>query len=145
MKLGELVKTAFAGALLAGISAPGVGETRMPEKQFAIAAEDIKPLAQGHGGAIASDRITVEGLPVRFMYREAPSNPQDSGWRFLSGTEDDAYMDDATNHGVYDVNTIANYDPTIIPYLDHPVGSVFEKLPDATEFTAVTDWGPPAN
>ena len=31
-------------------------------------------------------------------------------------------MDEASNHGVYDVNTIANYDPDIIPLLDAPVG-----------------------
>jgi len=26
------------------------------------------------------------------MYREAPDNPAESGWRFVSGYEDDAYM-----------------------------------------------------
>jgi len=78
---------------------------------------------------------------VRFMYREAnPKEELDGGWRFFSGTEDDAYMADLTNHGVYDVNTIANYDPTIIPFLDAPIGSVFEKLPGAEDFVPVSDW-----
>ena len=38
----------------------------------------------------------------------------------MSGLEDQDYMDEADNHGIYDVNTIANYDPTIIPLLDEP-------------------------
>lgn len=112
-------------------------------KVYRISKDDIRPLATGRGGCMASDRITIEGLPVGFMYRQQPRNPQDSGWAFLSGTEDDAYMNDVANHDIYDVNTIANYDPSIIPFLDAPVGSVFEKLPGARDFALVTDWAPP--
>jgi hypothetical protein len=86
-------------------------------------------LVAGYGGAIASDRITVDGERVGYMYRTAPHNDLDSGWAFLAGDETDAYMDDATNHGIYDVNTIANYDPEIIPLLDAPVGSAFSRGP----------------
>ncbi|KAG1080275.1 hypothetical protein G6F40_015953 [Rhizopus arrhizus] len=88
------------------------------EKKFKLTAEEIKPLVIGRGGCIATDRITVEGFPVRIMYREAPDNSVDSGWRFLSGFEDNAYMDDPKNHGAYDVNTIANFDSSIVPLLD---------------------------
>ena len=112
------------------------------EKQFKLKKEQIKPLAVGYGGCITSDKITVDGLPVRFMYKEKPHNAQDSGWRFLSGTESDEYMANSKNHSIYDVNTIANYDPSIIPFLNSPVGSVFEKVPGAKEFKVVTDWRP---
>lgn len=122
----------------------GGTETAMARKTFKLKAEEIQPLAQGHGGCIASDMITVRGKPVGFMYREiAPDNEMDSGWRFMSGLEDQDYMDDADNHGVYDVNTIANYDPTIIPFLDAPPGSVFERIPGAKNFRPVDDWQPP--
>lgn len=114
------------------------------KKAFKLAAGQIKPLATGHGGCIATDRITVDGYPVRFMYREAPDNRVDSGWRFMSGFEDDAYMDAPNNHGVYDINTIANYDPSIIPFLDAAVGSVFERRPEFEQFVAVHDWKPSA-
>jgi hypothetical protein len=112
-------------------------------KQFRLSKDEIKPLAEGHGACFATDRITVEGYPVRFMYREAPDFPVDSGWRFMSGSEDDAYMDEPGNHSIFDVNTIANYDPSIIPFLDAPEGSVFEKTPESERFLPVTDWEAP--
>jgi hypothetical protein len=107
------------------------------KKQFALAPSDIKPLAEGRGSCFASDRITVDGKPVGFMYRDPPSNDIDSGWTFLSGDETQEYLDDPGNLGLYDVNTIANYDPTIIRYLDAPVLSAFERQPGADEYVAV--------
>lgn len=98
-----------------------------PQKKFRLAADEIEDLANGYGACIASDYITVEGFAVAFMYREAADNEVDSGWRFLSGQETDEYMDNADNHGVYDVNTIANYDPDIVPLLLSPIGSAFER------------------
>lgn len=115
----------------------------MQKKRFKLSNSDIVSLANGFGGCIATDKITVDGLPVRLMYREEPAYAADSGWRFLAGLEDDEYMNDASNHGVYDVNTIANYDPSIIPHLDSEVGSVLEKLPGADGFEPVKDGGPP--
>ncbi len=111
-------------------------------KNFKLSAHEIMPLAKGHGACIATDKITVEGFPVRFMYREEPDFDVDSGWRFLSGLESPEYMDDADKHGVYDCNTIANYDPSIIPFLEAPIGSVFEKRAESDRFVEVTDWEP---
>jgi hypothetical protein len=111
-------------------------------KQFKLSADQIKPVAEGYGGCIATDKITVDGYPVRFMYREAPDNEFDSGWRFMSGFEDDAYMDDPDNLAIYDVNTIANYDPSIVPLLEAPEGSAFEKTSESERFLPVADWAP---
>src|SRR5260370_35799600 len=66
------------------------------------------------------------------MYREEPDSEFDSGWRFLSGLETDAYVDDLANVGLHDVNTIANYDPDVIPLLDAPPGSAFERDDDGS-------------
>ncbi len=41
---------------------------------------------------------------------------------------------------VYDVNTIANYDPKIIRYLERPVGSAFERETMEGEFSQVFDF-----
>jgi hypothetical protein len=97
------------------------------KKNFRLMAEQIAPLACGYGGCIATDMITVDGRKVGFMYREASTRPEDSGWRFLSGFESQEYMDDPSNHSVYDINTIANYDPDIIPLIENPKGSAFER------------------
>jgi hypothetical protein len=81
---------------------------------------------------MATDRITVDGAPVGWMYREKPIRDLDSGWRFFAGDEDDAYMSNLQRHDVYDVNTIVNYDPDILPFLDADVGSRFERGADGT-------------
>jgi hypothetical protein len=106
-------------------------------KKYALRADQIKRLVEDRGGCIATDMITVEGLKVGYMYRHEPHNDLDSGWVFTAGRESPAYMDETSNHGVYDVNTIANYDPDIIPFLDAPIGSAFERQGRAGRFVQV--------
>lgn len=99
---------------------------------------EIKELVPGMGGCIATDRIIVDGEKVNFMYRQKPDNDIDSGWNFFSGiNEDDDYINNPDNLGVYDVNTIANYDPSIIPFLDSPVNSTFERDQETKEWKPV--------
>ena len=106
---------------------PSEAETKSTNmtNRYKLSADQIRPLALGRGGAIASDRITVDGRLVGYMYRTKPHNSQDSGWAFLAGDESREYMDDPRNHNIYDVNTIANYDPAIIPLLDAPIGTAY--------------------
>lgn len=93
------------------------------------------------GACLATKRITVERLPVRWMYREKPDHADDSGWRFFSGVgEDDDYLSNPDNSGVHDVNTIANFDPSILPFLNASIGSAFERQDD--RWVKVTDWSP---
>ena len=99
----------------------------MPQKHFRLRADQIRPLAEGHGACFATDMITVSGQRVGFMYRERPDKPPDSGWRFFSGTETQEYVDDPQNTMLYDVNTIANYDPDIVPLLHTPFPVAFAR------------------
>jgi hypothetical protein len=112
-------------AMSVGVPVQSEGRQPSVSKHFKLSADQIRPLATGRGGAIASDRITVDGRPVGYMYRTRPHTHLDSGWAFLAGDESDDYMANANNHAIYDVNTIANYDPEIIPLLDAPVGSAY--------------------
>jgi hypothetical protein len=112
-------------------------------KQFKLSKEQIKRLVPHDGGCMASDRITVDGRPVGFMYREAPAHHADTGWRFLAGDESDEYMAESSNHNIYAVNTIANYDPSIIPLLGSPEGSAFERTAGSSRLVPVEDWDPP--
>lgn len=86
---------------------------------------------------MATDKITVEGEVVCFMYRETPEFKKMIAWRFLSGTESQEYADNADNWAIYDVNTIANYDASIIDYLDSPIGTELEKIAGTNEFRTV--------
>ncbi|MGN7785002.1 DUF2185 domain-containing protein [Niabella sp. 22666] len=97
----------------------------MKDKLFKLKKNEIKRVIAYIGGCYASDKITVDGLPVKYMYREEKNFEEDSGWRFMSGTESQEYIDDPSHLMIYDVNTIANYDPMIIPYLDAKIGSEF--------------------
>jgi len=99
----------------------------MKKKTYALRAEEIRPLAPGHGGCIATDMITVQGRKVGYMVREPTDRPHDSGWCFTSGDESQEYMDDPENLAIYDVNTIANYSPDIVPFLDAPPRSAFAR------------------
>ena len=106
----------------------------MREKRFAIPGERIKPLLVGMGGCFATDHITVEGRKVGFMYRDIPDESQLSGWTFLSAEESQEYADDPDNWAIYDVNTICNYDPAIIPYLHSPFGTAFGRVSGTDRF-----------
>jgi hypothetical protein len=110
-------------------------------KAFRLARSDIRDLARGYGACFASDRIMVDGMKAGFCYREAPDFETDSGWRFFAGDESLEYTDCAGNFGIYDVNTIANYDADIIPLLDAPEGVAFAREDDGG-FAPVPDWKP---
>ena len=97
-------------------------------KHFKIPGEQIKILIEDMGGCYASDKIVVDGEPIGYMYREESEDEWDSGWRFLSGTESDEYVNDPEHVGIYKVNTVANYDPSILPLLKIPAPCAFAKV-----------------
>lgn len=102
--------------------------------EYKLKDEDIKRLIiwNGPSGCLATDKITVSGLKIGYMYRENVKNSlfPDSGWRFFSGTEDDDYSKDPEHIRIYDLNTICNYDSSIIPFLNSPPNSIFYKDAD---------------
>lgn len=97
------------------------------QKEYRLSKNQIRPLAEGHGLCVVSDLITVDGMPVGFACREEPQDEVDSGWRFLAGTETDAYIDNTKNFSVLDVNVVANYDEGIVALLNEPVGAEFDR------------------
>ena len=106
----------------------------MAKKKFAIAEEDIEELIPDMGWCFATDRIMVSRDDIGFMYREEPEAEGDSGWRFFAGDESQQYLDSPENSGIYEVNTVANFDPDIIPYLETPSPCAFEKTDSKTGF-----------
>ncbi|MCK9324305.1 MAG: DUF2185 domain-containing protein [Bacteroidales bacterium] len=106
----------------------------MKPTQFLLKEADIRDLVSSSGYSMVSNKITVDGLPVGYMYREECMDPEDSGWRFLSGTEDEAYLDNPDNSKALSVNVVANYDPTIIPYLKSKIGTELERIEGTEDF-----------
>ena len=103
-------------------------------KRFKLARDQIRQLVKPMGGCLATDRIVVDGCEVGYMYRQSPSDSVASGWVFMAGDEDEDYVDDPSHWAIYEVNTICNYDQTIIPYLDSPAGTAWGKNPGANHF-----------
>lgn len=99
-----------------------------------IPPEELKPLVPNMGGCVVSNKVMQEKMPIVYMYRDYPDNNLDSGWRMLSGTEDEDYLDDPNNSGFYDLNTIANIDESIIPFLDAQIGAEYERDETGTSF-----------
>lgn len=97
-------------------------------KNFKLKENEIQKIIESKGSCIASDRITVDGLKIAYMYRENPTNDVDSGWRFFAGDETEEYTNNADNFGIYDLNTICNYDNSIISLLNTNIGISFEKI-----------------
>lgn len=79
-------------------------------------------------GCFATNRITVDGAKVGYMYREEPdadSELPDSGWRFFAGDETDEYVNNFDNIKIFALQTICDFDKDIIPYLNAPYGSAW--------------------
>ncbi len=110
-----------------------------------------KPLAIGHGRCLADETVGDPGARINFMYREQrsgrkvafseserPDDCVDSGWRFLSGPDQRVIP-----IVIRDVNTIANWDPDIIPLLDSPIPSAFARDNHTGGFIEVQGFQPP--
>ena len=96
---------------------------------------EIKLLYQpeGNAGCFATNRITVDGEKVGYMYRELPdedSHFPDSGWRFFAGDESDEYLAVVEHIHIYHLNTVVNYDPAIMAYLNAPYGTAWVRQGD---------------
>ena len=108
-------------------------------KQFKIPKEEIVRLIPNMGGAFATDHITVEGKLLSYMYREEPTMKWIVDGDFFSGEENQDYVDDSSNTSIYEVNTIANYEPAIIELLNTPYPCAFERIEGTNQFIEVED------
>ncbi|MFV8050746.1 DUF2185 domain-containing protein [Mycobacterium sp. 48b] len=91
----------------------------MTAKKFWLPADRVVAGLAPDYACFASDRIMVDGAPVGYMYRDG------DGWNFMAGDENQDYVDDPANLGLYSLNVLANYDRAIIDYLDAPPGAAF--------------------
>ncbi|WP_066899780.1 DUF2185 domain-containing protein [Streptobacillus notomytis] len=72
-------------------------------------------------GCIISNRITVDGENVGYCYRQKEKlGKNDSGWRFFAGDEDENYLKDPSNFGVYKLSIVCNLDKNVKEILNLP-------------------------
>lgn len=85
---------------------------------------------QGARHCRVSKRIVEEGCIPAFCCREEPDSDDigwDSGWYFEAGDEAEVYPDEEAEYGIYDLNTICNLHPDVLPLLNAPYGTAFER------------------
>lgn len=75
------------------------------------------------GASVASKNLLSGAGRLRWLERQAPRDPADNGWRFLSDADSDAYLADPSNLEIVDYNRVCAIEPAIIPVLDWPVGT----------------------
>ena len=92
-------------------------------------------------GFVIATKMLIEGKrKVRYMYHEETTNPQDSGWRFFCGDEDDDYVNNPDNLAIYDINTILETDKSILPYLNCAAGTALEREDENKTFVISKDF-----
>lgn len=74
-----------------------------------------------------TQRVLKDGEKVGYLYREAPDDERDSGWRIMVGDESEAYMDDPKNIAYVSLGCVLNGDDSILSLLDAPPGSAFRR------------------
>lgn len=77
---------------------------------------------------------------VRFILRDEPNNPTDSGWIFFSGNEPEGYTDDSSNFTICPLFKFVELEPELESLLVSPVGSVYEKIGDDAPWVKVDDY-----
>ena len=104
------------------------------KKNFKLRLEYTVRLVPSIGTCLATDKITVDGMPVGYMYRDFPLDEKDSGWRFIAGVEDEDYMNNPENLERFDVNVIANHDRSIVNYINLPYETKLQRVAGKDEF-----------
>lgn len=61
-------------------------------KKYKLNSSNLIQLVKPFGFATATDKITVEGRSIGYMYRDTPIGEHDTGWRFFAGDEDEEYI-----------------------------------------------------
>lgn len=103
--------------------------------------------SQSHNGnlCLASSLILNERpMPIRFFYRETPQHKNDTGFRFYSGLETDAFLQSDDAALVAPLDCMVRIDESIKELLaQSAIGSVWERTPGYNNWIPVTDYAIP--
>ena len=80
------------------------------------------------GIAVVSRKIVERTGNIKWLFREVPVAPHDSGWRVLSDRDTAEYLDDPKNMTVVDFNELCNLEPACIGIYDLPIVSDIQLI-----------------
>lgn len=84
------------------------------------------------GGVIITQSIYNGSSKLKWIFREASTNPSDNGWRAIGDTDTQAYINNPANLTVVDFNTLAAIEPAVLAIYAMPVGTDLELRVDDT-------------
>lgn len=81
----------------------------------------------------------LERREFNFMLRDYPNSEQDSGWTFLSGYEEDSFLNNPDNLQCISIGVILNIDDSILTFINEQPLCAFER-DNKDEFTKIDDY-----
>jgi hypothetical protein len=83
-----------------------------------------------------TQRVLQDGQRVGYLYREAPEDDEDSGWRFMANDESQDYMNTKGNVQYVSVGRVLSCDDAFLPLLASEVGAAFVLDLDSNAYVA---------
>jgi hypothetical protein len=74
--------------------------------------------------AIICSHVANQSFPILRAVRDEPTVPEDSGWQFLCDSFED---EDADLAKVWLVCEVLEHEPSLVPLIDHPAGTVLTR------------------
>ena len=75
-----------------------------------------------YGGFMVSKNV-LNGVPIRYSFRETSSIPQLNGWNLFSELDDDEYVNNPDNFVIVNAETIYSLAPQMLEIFDAPYGT----------------------
>lgn len=75
-----------------------------------------------YGGFVVSNNI-LQGVMIRYSYREQSNIEQLNGWNLLSVQDDDDYVKDPKNFTIINATTLYGIAPQMLEIFDAPYGT----------------------
>lgn len=75
-----------------------------------------------YGGFLVSKNV-LNGIPVRYSFREQSSIPQLNGWNLLSEQDDDEYVSNSENFLIISAQSVLDIAPSLLEIFDAPYGT----------------------
>jgi hypothetical protein len=83
---------------------------------------------------VVTEVITTEGKAVGYCYRDDPVSKTDSGWRFLTGSESEAYMEQPLHYITKPLSWVVEHHPKVKDLLDAEIGMAFALDDESGDF-----------